>query len=196
MSQLELNKGDNFVFCVDVSASMQTKDCGGRSRIETLKEKVILFAREASRWDTDGIDVLTFGQTITEYPNVTGDKASDIIGALKANEAMTDTASVIARAFAMHKAGGYPQTVCFLATDGAPSDRDAVKREIVRISKELRDEHEFAISFLTVGSIDPALQEFLSALDDDLKEAAFDIVDVKALADVDFLQAFAGALHD
>ena len=33
MSNLELNKGDNFIFAVDVSASMQTKDCNGLSRI-------------------------------------------------------------------------------------------------------------------------------------------------------------------
>ena len=40
MSNLELNKGDNFIFGVDVSGSMATKDCpNGLSRIEYLKEK-------------------------------------------------------------------------------------------------------------------------------------------------------------
>lgn len=197
MSQLELNKGDNFIFGVDVSASMQTKDCPeGLTRIEYLKEKVITFAREASQWDEDGIDVLTFGQAVTEYRGVTGDKAADVIGALKANESTTHTHQLIEKAYKLHKAGGYKQTVLFIATDGEPSDQGAVKKAIVDITKQLDDEHEFAISFLTVGHIGPSLEAFLDGLDDDLKGAAYDIVDVKALESVDFLQAFSGALHD
>lgn len=197
MSQLELNKGDNFIFGVDVSASMQSKDCpGGLSRIEYLKEKVVVFAREASQWDEDGIDVLTFGQQVTEYRGVTGDKAADVIGGLKANEGTTHTHQLINKAYALHKAGGYKQTVLFIATDGEPSDRGAVKAAIVDITKQLADEHEFAISFLTVGHIDSSLQSFLDGLDDELKGAVHDIVDVKALESVDFMQAFSGALHD
>lgn len=195
MSQLELNKGDNFICAVDVSASMQMSDTPAGSRIEFLKEKFITFAKEASKWDEDGIDVLTFGQVVTPYLNVTGEKAGDIIGGLKANEGMTDTAGVIKAAYALHKKGGYPQTVLFLATDGAPSDKGAVKDVIRTIASEIKDEHEFAISILTVGNIDAGLQAFLSELDDDLK-AKHDIVDVKALVDVDFIAAFSGALHD
>lgn len=197
MSQLELNKGDNFIFAVDVSASMGAKDCpGGLSRIEFLKEKVILFANEASKWDEDGIDVLTFGHSITPLLNVSAQVAADKIGALKATEGSTDTAGVIAAAFKRHKETQSKQTVLFLATDGEPSDREAVKSTIVSIANGLADEHEFAISFLTVGNIDPTLQAFLTSLDDDLKGAKHDIVDVKKLEDVDFMAAFAGALHD
>src|SRR5690349_11939737 len=140
MSQLELNKGDNFIFCVDVSGSMTTRDCpGGAARIDFLKEKTISFAKEASKWDEDGIDVLSFGHQVTPYPGVTGDKASDIIGGLKANEGSTDTAGVIAKAYEMHKKGGYAQTVCFVATDGEPSDRNAVKDVIRTIASEIKD---------------------------------------------------------
>lgn len=196
MSQLELNKGDNFIFCVDVSASMQTKDCpGGVSRIEYLKEQVKTFATEASKWDEDGIDVLTFGEKLTWAKGITADVAGDVIGKLKANEGMTNTAQAIEAAYSQHRAGGYAQTVCFVATDGAPSDTTAVKIAIRRIAAELKEEHEFAISFLTVGDIDPALRGFLDELDDNLN-AKYDIVDVKALSEVDFMAAFSGALHD
>lgn len=195
-NQLELNQGDNFIFCIDVSASMQTKDCpNGASRIEYLKEQTIVFAREASKWDPDGIDVLTFGQVVTPYKNITADKAADIIGALKANEGMTDTAAVLAKAYELHKAGGYEQSVCFVATDGAPSNGNAVKDVIRDIASKVGEEHEFNISFLTVGEIEANLRAFLTELDDDLK-AKYDIVDVKALSDVDFMAAFSGALHD
>lgn len=197
MSQLELNKGDNFIFGVDVSASMTTRDApGGAQRIDYLKEKVITFAKEAGQWDEDGIDVLTFGHSVTPYKNITAERAEELIGKLKATESSTHTHELIKEAYKLHKAGNYPQTVLFIATDGQPSDQNAVKKEIVRISKELKDEHEFAISFLTVGQIDAGLKAFLDQLDDDLKDAAHDIVDVKALDEVDFHAAFAGALHD
>lgn len=46
-----------------------------------------------------------------------------------------------------------------------------------------------------MGQIDSGLRSFLTELDDDLK-AKHDIVDVKALEEVDFMAAFSGALHD
>jgi Mg-chelatase subunit ChlD len=196
MSQLELNKGDNFIFGVDVSGSMATRDCPGNlTRIDALKEKVIAFAKEASKWDEDGIDVITFGHQVVAHKGVTTEKAESLIGGFKANESSTDTAGAIKKAFDLHRAGNYAQTVLFLATDGAPNDKNAVKEVIRSIAAEIKDEHEFAISILTVGEIDSALQAFLTELDDDLK-AKHDIVDVKALNDVDFIAAFAGALHD
>lgn len=196
-NNLELNQGDNFIFGVDVSGSMEAGDCpGGMKRIEFLKEKVIQFAQEASKYDPDGIDVLAFGQKVTPYEKVTADKAQEIISKLRANEAATMTHDLILKAWDMHKAGGYEQTVLFIATDGEPSDREAVKKAIVEITNKVNDEREFNISFLTVGNISASLSAFLTGLDDDLKGAKYDIVDVKALEEVDFLTAFAGALND
>lgn len=42
----------------------------------------------------------------------------------------------------MHKQGGYEQTVLFVATDGSPSDREAVKKAIVDITNDVKDERE------------------------------------------------------
>lgn len=198
-NNLELNKGDNFIFGVDVSGSMAHNDCpGNMSRIEYLKEKVILFAQEASKWDTDGIDVLSFGHKITQYNGVTGDKAEEIIKKLSANEGSTDTAGLIRAAYKLHKDAGKEQTVLFIATDGNPSDPDAVKKAIIDITKDVKDEREFNIAFLTVGNIDAALRNYLTALDDELESAGakYDIVDVKSLEEVDFMTAFMGALND
>lgn len=196
-NNLELNKGDNFIFGVDVSASMGATDCpGGLSRIEFLKEKVILFANEAAKWDEDGIDVLAFGHQITPYAGITADKAQEVISKLQANEGQTKTAELIQAAYERHKQGGYEQTVLFVATDGEPSDREAVKRVITDITNNVKDEREFNISFLTVGQIGAGLSAYLTSLDDDLKGAKYDIVDVKALEEVDFMSAFMGALND
>jgi Mg-chelatase subunit ChlD len=195
-NNLELNEGDNFIFGVDVSGSMGTSDCpGGMSRIEFLKEKVIQFTNEASKYDSDGIDIITFGHAITPYKGVTADKAKELIGGFKATEASTDTAGLIRKAYEMHKTGGYEQTVLFIATDGAPKSMEEVKTVIRDIASNVKDPREFSISILTVGKIDPALRDFLTTLDDDLK-AKHDIVDVKELESVDFMTAFVGATND
>lgn len=198
-NNLELNEGDNFIFGVDVSASMGTQDCpAGMSRIEYLKEKVTQFAIQASQYDTDGIDVLTFGERVTHYKNISAENAANVISSLKATESATDTAELIRRAWQLHKNGGYEQTVLFVATDGEPSNRSAVKRAIIDVTNQVRDPREFNISFLTVGVISPSLNDFLTRLDDELTSegAKHDIVDVKALSDVDFMSAFAGAIND
>lgn len=197
MSQLELNKGDNFIFAIDVSASMQATDTPtGAQRIDYLKETVNTFIGEASKWDEDGIDVVTFGHSIKTHTKVTAEKAKDIIAPLKASEGSTDTAGAIKAAWKLHREGGYKQSVLFVATDGEPNDEGAVLSTIAAITLELRDEHEFAISFLTVGQRSAGLEKFLSKLDDAVPGAKHDIVDVKRLEEVDFMAAFAGALHD
>lgn len=195
MSNLELNKGDNFIFLFDVSASMQAKDApSGASRIDYLKEKLTTFVNEAAKYDDDGIDLITFGHQVTVQPKLTSANAGPVIASLKANESSTYTDLAINQAYSIHKKGGYKQTVVFIATDGAPADEAAVKESIRSIAAELKDEHEFAISFLKVGQ-DQGVASFLEELDDNLK-AKHDIVDVKSLDEVDFMTAFAGALHD
>lgn len=195
MSQLELNKGDNFIFLFDVSASMgQTDTPSGASRIDYLKEKLASFVEQAGKYDSDGVDLVTFGHAITDKPKLTVANAKEVIAGLKANESSTDTANAIKRAYALHKEGGYAQTVAFVATDGEPNDQEAVKETIREIAADLKNEHEFALSFLIVGK-DQGIRAFLKELDDSLG-AKVDIVDVKELEEVDFHAAFAGALHD
>lgn len=185
------------IFAIDVSASMQTADCpNGLSRIEYLKEGVITFINEAEKWDTDGVDIYTFGAKVNHLGAVTAAKAAELIKPLKATEGTTDTAALIRAAYELHAKAGKEQTVLFIATDGAPADPEAVFKTIAGITEKLKDEHEFAISFLTVGVIDGPLQAFLTKLDDDLPGAKYDIVDVKALDQVNFIEAFSGALHD
>ena len=196
---LELNKGDNFIFAMDVSGSMQMSDCpGNMTRIEFLKEKVTQFANEASKYDPDGIDVLAFGHQVTPYEKVTAEKAASTIKTLSAKESATQTHLVIKKAWDLHKAGGYQQTVLFVATDGEPTDRAAVAQQIRDITHAVKDEREFNISFLTVGKISADLSTWLTQLDDNLVTAGakYDIVDVKSLEEVDFLTAFDGALND
>jgi uncharacterized protein YegL len=196
MSQLELNKGDNFIHAIDVSASMQGTDTPtGAQRVDFVKETVKTFIGESAKWDDDGVDVLTFGHRVSPPFKVDANNLN-VIDALRANEGSTNTAGVIAEAWKLHRSGGYKQSVLFVYTDGEPSDEGAVFKTIAGITQELKDEHEFAISILTVGNRSASLEAFLTKLDDALPGAKHDIVDVKRLEEVDFMAAFAGALHD
>ena len=101
------------------------------------------FAKEASKYDPDGIDLLAFGQKVTPHLGVTAENAEKIIGGLKANEMQTNTHLVLLEAYKLHKAGGYEQTVAFVVTDGAPSDPEAVKEVIRTIASEIKQKGEF-----------------------------------------------------
>lgn len=194
---LELNKGDQFIVAVDVSASMGASDTpSGATRIDFSKEKTILIATEATAWDPDGVNILSFGHKVTQVGVATKDNAASLINPLKADQSSTDTAAVIKAGYKIHKDAGHKQTVLFVITDGEPNDEDAVFKSIAAITNEVKDEREFNISFLTVGKRSAGLEAFLTKLDDALPGAKYDIVDVKELEKVDFHEAFAGALND
>lgn len=192
---LELNQGDDFIFLLDVSGSMSSTDTPtGQTRYEFAKEKALAFCREAAKIDTDGISIFRFGHQITKFSDITPDKIeSAFVGG--PNEMSTDTAGAIKAAYAEHVERKNEQTFCLIVTDGAPNDKEAVKKVIIDITHAVKDEREFNIAFLQVGN-DQSVAAFLSALDDDLKGAKYDIVDVKRLEDVDFMAAVAGAMND
>lgn len=199
-SNFELNQGDQFIFALDVSASMNHSDCpNGLSRIQYSKEQAKVFASEAAKYDPDGADYLTFGEKIVTYWNQNEAEAHALIDSLKANEGMTDTSGAISaawkRAQELRAQGVTDNIVLMVVTDGAPSDKEAVKKVIRDIADTLTNGEEFGIIFLTVGQIDAGLNAFLTELDDTLN-AKHDIVDVKDFMTVNFLQAFSGAVND
>lgn len=195
-SQFELDEGDQIIVGIDVSASMRATDTPNSStRIDYSKEATATLAREAEKFDKDGIDILTFGEKVTKYEGVAGDKINSIINGLQANEGTTNTHLLIQEAYKIHKTKQSKQTVLLVITDGAPANETAVKEAIRTVAAELKDEHEFAISFLQVGE-DAGVAAFLAEIDDNLK-AKHDIVDCKKLKDVGSLtEVVMGALHD
>jgi len=197
MSNLELNKGDNFIFLIDVSGSMAATDTpNGDTRLSYSLEQAATFIGEANKYDTDGVDVAKFGHKVTSIGKLTADNAKSELGKLTPNEGATETSKAIEYAWKLHRSGGYQQTCAMVITDGEPSDEQALFKTIAAITQELKDEHEFAISILTVGNRSASLEAFLTKLDDSLPGAKHDIVDVKRLEEVDFVSAFVGALHD
>lgn len=195
INNLELNEGDDFIFLLDVSASMGNNDTPtGQTRYDFAKEKAISFCKEAAKIDTDGISIFRFGHQITKFSDITPDKIDSAFEG-GATEMSTDTASAIKAAWDEHVERKNEQTFVLIVTDGAPNSKDAVKRAIVDITNKVKDEREFNISFLQVGN-DANVAAFLSAIDDDLKGAKYDIVDCKRLEEVSFIAAVAGAMND
>lgn len=194
-SILELNQGDDFIFLLDVSASMGATDTPtGQSRYDYAKEKAKLFCREAAKIDTDGISIYRFGHAVTKFSDISPEKIDDVFSA-GPNEMSTDTAMALRAAWQEHLERKNEQTFVVVVTDGSPNDQGAVKQTIIDITNSVKDEREFNITFLQVG-YDLAIADFLRSLDDDLKGAKYDIVDVKRLDEVDFYAAVAGAMND
>lgn len=197
-NNLELNKGDQFIIGLDISGSMQTTDCpGSLSRFQYTLETCKMFVREANKWDPDGISFYPFGAKVQAFRDMQPDDIDKKIANLKF-EGATMTHLAIKEAYKEHKDKKNEQTFFMLFTDGEPSDPEAVKQAIIDITKDVKDEKEFRIAFLTVGNRSPGLDQYLIDLDDNLKSngAKYDIVDVKRVEDVDFMAAVDGALND
>lgn len=195
-SNFELNKGDQFIIGFDISGSMQTQDCPGETtRFSYVMETMKAFIGEAAKWDPDGVSFYAFNNKCTEYRDVASvDAINATIGQLRPGGG-TYTHLAITAAFKEHKEKGSEQTFFMIFTDGEPTEPEKVKQSIVDITKQVKDEKEFRISILTVGNRSPALDQWLTDLDDNLTAAKYDIVDVERLEDVDFEQAVANAIE-
>lgn len=197
-NNLELNKGDQFIIGLDISGSMGSQDCpGGLSRFQYTLETLKVFVREAAKWDPDGISFYPFGAQVHAYRDLKPEDIDAKIASLKL-EGATMTHLAIQKAYQEHKEKKNEQTFFMLFTDGEPSDPDSVKQAIIDITKDVKDEKEFRIAFITVGNRSTSLDQYLIDLDDNLKSngAKYDIVDVKKLEEVDFMTAVDGALND
>lgn len=193
--QFELNRGDQFIVAIDVSGSMQMRDCpGNATRFNYVLETMRVFIREAAKWDPDGVSFYVFNNQLQTYPDVaTVEEIDQKISTLRPGGG-TNTHLAIRAAYEEHKKKNSEQTFLLLFTDGEPSEPDLVKREIVNITQNIKDEKEFRIALLTVGQQSPELAKWLDDLDNHLDAAKYDIVRVDRLEDVDFETAVANAI--
>lgn len=177
MNQDQLSEYD-FIVVIDASGSMSTEDMpGSRSRWQYMQETASAFARDLSKFDSDGIDVVVFsGAAVDTHQGVTPDKIDDIFrsrsprGGTPLHEALT----------AALKCAGKSDKKDFIMvfTDGVPDDKAAAAKVIRDASNKLNADDDLTFLFVQVGR-DTSATAYLRALDDDLKGAKFDIVDAK-----------------
>jgi hypothetical protein len=174
---MDLSKVD-IIVGVDISASMQSKSTRnpGISRFKEVEELAFGIASQAAQFDSDGIDIITFGAGATIQTGVTPDRIPEIFKR-GADQYRTDTHELVRLAAARQKET-HKNTVCIVFTDGDATDRKATAQNIVNATKQMQADEELTFGFVQVGD-DPNAGEFLRVLDDELKDmgAKFDIVD-------------------
>lgn len=199
----EVNANREYILVGDISVSMKEIDprCGGQSRYDYMLEKFKLFIDTAAKFDTHGeVDVILFGERVHLYKEMTLDEIGSKLNRISF-EGMTNLDLALEAAYQRHlekckemKAEGkeHPGTVCFVFTDGVPTNMRAVEQTIVDIANHIRAEDEFNITFLTVGSVPTQVDKWLAGLHNDIEDRLkqdFDIFHCEKLEDVDFLGA-------
>lgn len=207
MENIELNCNRQYILAGDISASMNQKDheCAGLSRYNYMLEKFKSFIKSAEDFDADGVTVITYGENVKVYRNTTLDNVDKYLDNPNF-EGFTNTHLVVEEAYNLHREekrelkktdNKHPGTVLFIFTDGEPTNQAALERVIVKIANEVESDDEFSIGFLTVGTISKELNQYLEKLDDGLKnKTKYDIVGVKKLENVTFLQAVNNAINE
>lgn len=188
---LELKKGDQVIFLVDRSGSMDTADCNGESRYNAVREKLKAFVRGAAKFDPDGVSIHFFNNRVESHADVADVNVVDQLIDTHRPGGGTATHLALQAAWKEHRQKGSTASFVMAFTDGEPSDPDEVKKTLVNITNTMNNPEEFRVTFLTVGEQSPTLKAWLSALDSDLKGAKYDIVGVEELNNVDFDQAIA-----
>lgn len=207
MQNIEIDPNKQYILCGDISGSMDSVDakCGGQTRYKYMLEKFQNFIKTSEDFDPDGPTVLLFGENVHTFKNTNLEAVKSKLENVTF-EGFTNTHQVLIEAFCLHKAEkselakqskAHPGTIVLVFTDGAPTNRAALEREIVAIANHIDRDDEFSIGFLTVGTVPQDLKDFLVHLDDELKgKAKYDIVDVKELESVSFMKAVEGAMND
>lgn len=202
----EVRPDKEYILIGDISGSMSESDprCANQPRYDYMLEKFKLFISEASKFDEHGkVDVILFGEKVHIYKEVTLDEIRSKLNKVDFEGAtMTDKALEMAYNRHLEKRKDEPNlpgTVCFVFTDGMPTNRKAVEDVIIDIANHIQKEDDFNITFLTVGSVPLQVDSWLTNLHDEVEKKLkrdFDIIHVEKLEDVDFLGAVNTVNHD
>lgn len=210
-NNIEVNPNRHYILAGDISGSMFNTDkkCGGQTRYKYMLENFQNFIKTSEDFDKKGAPlVLLFGQNVHTLKK---NSVEELFESLKnvSSEGFTNLDLVIDEAYKIHKEEKrelakekllHPGTVLLVFTDGEPTNRNAVERSILNVANNIDREDEFNITFLTVGSIEKELQNYLDGLHDDLEDKLtqdFDIFHSQPLEETSFFNAVAGSLkHD
>lgn len=172
----------DFIVVVDTSGSMgepnKRADSAGPTRWAAMQESVMTFVRDIEKIDSDGIDVVQLGGNCDSWQGVNSDKVREIFSKLNPRGS-TPLTEALAAAF---KCAGKSAKKDFIIvfTDGVPDDQAGAARAIVAQANKQAADDECTILFVQVGD-DAGATAYLRSLDDNLKNAKFDIVDAKTI---------------
>lgn len=183
MDETKLTEYD-FIIAVDASGSMGTEDMPrNQSRWAAVQETAVAFARDVSKIDSDGIGLVIFGgATISSYDGVNADAVQQAF-TQRSPRGGTPLAEALQAAL---KLAGKSDKKDFIMvfTDGVPDDKDAAAQVLVQASQAIDNDDDLTVLFIQVGH-DAAATAYLTKLDDNLKGAKFDIVDVRTIEEAE-----------
>jgi Mg-chelatase subunit ChlD len=173
----------NFMVLIDASGSMGDPHQGA-TRWDSAQKIAQNVADFAASVDDDGIDVITFGGIFSPstdvFRNTTPEKVPEVFRTRRASGS-TPMAEAIAQAISIYTGSG-KKAFIVVVTDGIPNDPKLVASHIRDISNKLESDSDLTFLFLQIGD-DYSATKFLTDLDDNLKDAKFDIVDRKTEAE-------------
>lgn len=186
-------KGHNVIVGIDRSGSMDTRDCEGQTRYGYLGEKLVAFVGAAIESAAGNqVTALFFSN---EVQQVTLKTSGDAESAIRNHHTGGGTAThkVLEAAFKYAQQTPDVPAMLFLATDGIPDSEGDVDKEVVSITKRLKNPEDFRIMVLTVGVRSDHIIKWLEHLDADLGGlgAQYDIVGQNNLNEVTFQEAAA-----
>lgn len=167
-------RGCDFLALIDHSGSMAEASIrrAGISRFEELAEDATAIARDAQKFDDDGLTVVAFSSAVRVFDGVTADKVKQVFqevgprGSTNLTEALQ---AAIAKVENSSKNG-----VIFVFTDGVPDDEKSVFQLIDKAGERI-GRPRIGITFIQVGE-DPKATAFLDKLNSQLS------VDIVAVA--------------
>ncbi len=183
---LDKIKEYDFVVAVDGSGSMDAKDVksgffGSTTRWKAAEESAISISKELEKISPGGMGLVIFsGHGARSYSN---QNAADIANVFKTNSPSGTTPLAEGLTASLQLlAGSRKKKFIVVFTDGVPNSQQAAAQVIVNQANSQSTDDECTILFIQVGA-DASATAYLRKLDDELKDAKFDIVDAKTAAE-------------
>jgi uncharacterized protein with von Willebrand factor type A (vWA) domain len=156
----------DFIVVIDHSGSMgEPSHRRDGNRLEEVAEDVIAIARQAEKYDDDGITVISFSSAVKVYDGVTADRVKDVFREFPPRGS-TNLAEAI-DAVASKARSSKKDIVALVYTDGAPDSHDAVISSINKAAAEF-GRPRIGFTLIQVGK-EAGAKKFLEKLDNDLK---------------------------
>ncbi len=160
------------VFDVSGSTSRGSTRFEGKNRWEEMQEDAGRIAREAAKFDPDGIDIFVFSTQVREFFGTTADQVDNVFAEF-APAGTTNTSGAV-RAVTRRAKDVPGNVVALVFTDGgADSDSDALNA--MRDAAKTLGRPKIGFIFIRVGSDVPAVK-FLERLNSGLGDGCPDIV--------------------
>ena len=165
LSEDELRKLDA-IMLIDNSGSMGAPSdrMPGRTRLGEVEEVAMVVAREAEKYDDDGLTLIAFGSDSKMFDGVTADKVHEAfthfgqMGTTNLTAALDDG---IAKTRSSDK-----EVVIIAYTDGRPNDPGSVIKAIKGAAKEF-GRPRIGLTIIQVGT-DRGATDFLNKLDNEM----------------------------